>query len=65
MAGDVAFYVGTPPKAYVDARPAMVEINATYKPLAYARGRGRGRAGLGRCCHRNVAGQGCGIDRRR
>lgn len=37
VVGDVSFYVGTPPKAYLDARPAMVQINATYKPLAYAR----------------------------
>lgn len=37
LTGDVYFYVGTPPKAYLDARPAMIQINATYKPLVYAR----------------------------
>jgi hypothetical protein len=37
VVGGAAFYVGTPPKAYYDARPAMVQINATYKPLAYTR----------------------------
>jgi hypothetical protein len=36
-AGDVYFYVGTPPKAYLDARPTMIQINDTYKPLVYTR----------------------------
>jgi hypothetical protein len=31
------FYVGAPPKVYVDARPAMVKINAIYTPIVYER----------------------------
>jgi hypothetical protein len=37
LEGGAYFYVGTPPKAFADARPAMVKINAVYKPLAYER----------------------------
>lgn len=37
FAGDAYFYVAEPPKVYVDARPAMIEINAIYTPLVYAR----------------------------
>jgi hypothetical protein len=37
LAGGAYFYVGQPPKAYVQARPAMVKINAVYKPLVYER----------------------------
>jgi hypothetical protein len=37
VVGDTYFYVGTPPRAFVDARPAMVKINAVYTPLVYAR----------------------------
>lgn len=37
VAGDAYFYVGTPPPVYVEARPAMVEINAVYTPIVYAR----------------------------
>jgi hypothetical protein len=35
--GDVHFYVGEPPQAYIDARPTYVGINAHYEPLVYAR----------------------------
>ena len=31
------FYVGDPPQAFVDARPAYVGINAVYEPLVYTR----------------------------
>jgi hypothetical protein len=34
---DAYWYVGTLPHAYVEARPALVEINAVYKPLVYER----------------------------
>ncbi|HLL25638.1 MAG TPA: hypothetical protein VK427_26055, partial [Kofleriaceae bacterium] len=37
MAGDAYFYVGTPAPAYVEARPALVEVNAVYTPIVYAR----------------------------
>ena len=37
IAGDAYFYVGDPPRAYVDARPAMMKINAVYQPLTYER----------------------------
>ncbi len=37
VTGDAYFYVGTPPPAYVEARPAMVQINAEYTPITYAR----------------------------
>jgi hypothetical protein len=35
--GDAYWYVGALPHAYIEARPAMVEINAVYKPLVYER----------------------------
>lgn len=37
VVGDTYFYVAEPPKVYVDARPAMMKVNAVYKPLVYAR----------------------------
>jgi hypothetical protein len=37
VAGDAYFYVGDPPRVYVDARPAMMKINAVYQPLVYER----------------------------
>jgi hypothetical protein len=37
VAGDAYFYVGDPPRAYVEARPAMMRINAMYQPLVYER----------------------------
>ncbi len=37
LAGDAYFYVGEPPKVFVDARPAMVKINAMYTPIVYER----------------------------
>jgi hypothetical protein len=37
VSGDAYFYVGTPPPVYVEARPAMVEVNAIYTPIVYAR----------------------------
>jgi hypothetical protein len=36
-AGDAYFYVGEPPHAYIEARPAMMKINAVYQPLVYER----------------------------
>lgn len=37
LVGGAYFYVGTPPPVYVEARPAMVAINAIYTPLVYVR----------------------------
>ena len=37
VSGDAYFYVGDPPRAYVEARPRMVRINAEYQPLVYER----------------------------
>lgn len=38
VVGDTYFYVtAEPPKAYIEARPAYVGINAVYKPLVYDR----------------------------
>jgi hypothetical protein len=37
VAGDAYFYVGEPPPVYVDARPAMLKVNAIYTPLVYTR----------------------------
>jgi hypothetical protein len=37
LSGDAYFYVGEPPRVYVDARPAMMKINAVYQPLVYER----------------------------
>jgi len=35
--GDAYFYVGEPPEAMIEARPAYVGINAVYTPLVYTR----------------------------
>jgi hypothetical protein len=35
--GDAYFYVGTPPPAMIEARPAYIGINAYYEPLVYRR----------------------------
>ena len=37
LVGGAYFYVGEPPRAYVDARPAMMRINTVYQPLVYDR----------------------------
>lgn len=38
VVADTYFYVdASPPVAYVEARPAMVEVNAIYTPIVYAR----------------------------
>nr|HEX4318083.1 hypothetical protein [Kofleriaceae bacterium] len=37
LAGGAYFYVGEPPKAFVDARPAYVGIDAVYAPIVYTR----------------------------
>jgi len=37
VAGDAYFYVAEPPPAYIEARPAMIKVNATYAPITYAR----------------------------
>ena len=37
LVGDAYFYVGEPPKEYVEARPAMMKINAVYTPIVYER----------------------------
>ncbi len=37
LVGDAYFFVGVPPKAYLDARPALVRINPLYRPLVYDR----------------------------
>ncbi|HEY4182198.1 MAG TPA: hypothetical protein VGM90_35385 [Kofleriaceae bacterium] len=37
VVGDTYFYVAEPPPAYVEARPAMVKINAIYTPMRYSR----------------------------
>jgi hypothetical protein len=37
VSGDAYFYIGAPPPVYIEARPAMVEINAVYTPIVYAR----------------------------
>jgi hypothetical protein len=37
VVGDAYFYVGEPPRVYVDARPAMMKINAVYQPITYER----------------------------
>jgi hypothetical protein len=34
---DAYFYVGTPPPVYVEARPALIKINAVYEPIVYTR----------------------------
>lgn len=35
--GDAYFYVGEPGPVYVQARPAMVKVNAIYEPIVYTR----------------------------
>jgi hypothetical protein len=37
VVGDAYFYVGQPPRAYVEARPQMMRINTVYQPLVYER----------------------------
>jgi len=37
LAGGAYFFVGEPPHAYVEARPALMKINAVYQPLVYER----------------------------
>jgi hypothetical protein len=37
LSGDAYFYIGEPPHAFIDARPAFVGINAVYRPLVYTR----------------------------
>ena len=37
LVGDAYFYVGTPPQAFIDARPTYIGINAYYQPFTYAR----------------------------
>lgn len=37
VADDAYFYVAEPPPAYIEARPAMIKINAVYTPLVYSR----------------------------
>src|SRR5688500_16106496 len=37
VVGDAYFYVGEPAPLYLEARPAYVGINATYRPITYAR----------------------------
>jgi hypothetical protein len=37
VVGDAYFYVAEPPAAFIEARPAMVSINAVYQPLVYTR----------------------------
>src|SRR5688572_8856372 len=38
VVGDTYFYVSAePPRAYIEARPAMIEVNAVYTPIVYAR----------------------------
>lgn len=37
VVGDAYFYVGAPPHAFIEARPAYVGINALYRPIVYRR----------------------------
>jgi hypothetical protein len=37
VVGDAYFYVGDPPQAMIEARPAYIGINAVYQPLVYTR----------------------------
>jgi hypothetical protein len=37
VTGGAYFWVGEPPRAFLDARPAYVGINAMYRPMTYAR----------------------------
>lgn len=37
LVGNAYFFVGEPAPLYLEARPAYIGINATYRPIAYAR----------------------------
>jgi hypothetical protein len=37
VVGETYFYIAEPPPVYIEARPAMVRINAMYRPLVYTR----------------------------
>jgi hypothetical protein len=37
VVGDAYFYVGAPPRAFIEARPTYVGINAVYRPMVYTR----------------------------
>lgn len=37
VVGGAAFYVGTPPAIYAEARPAYIGINTYYEPITYTR----------------------------
>ena len=37
VVGDAYFYVAEPPAAYIEARPALVKVNAVYAPITYSR----------------------------
>jgi hypothetical protein len=37
VVGDAYFYVGEPGPVYVEARPAMIKVNAIYEPIVYTR----------------------------
>jgi len=37
VAGDAYFYVAEPPPVYIEARPAMIKVNAVYTPITYTR----------------------------
>jgi len=37
VADDAYFYVAEPPPVYVEARPAMIKVNAVYTPMVYTR----------------------------
>ncbi len=37
LVGDAYFYVGEPPRAFIEARPTFIGINAQYRPLVYTR----------------------------
>jgi hypothetical protein len=37
IVGDAHFYVGEPPRVFIEARPTYVGINAMYRPLVYTR----------------------------
>lgn len=37
VVGETTFYVGAPPRAFIEARPRYIGINAMYRPMVYAR----------------------------
>jgi hypothetical protein len=37
VSGDAYFYVAEPPRAYVEARPILMKIDAVYEPIQYER----------------------------